>query len=245
VGEGRPDVPASLVHLLFGLLAKDPDDRPEDAAVVARRLEAALVEVLAREPALELGPWLRAVLPEECEEASQKLEAGLADAVRAVGEQLTGVASHGAPGPDATPNEPSRRGTRLGMRVGAGAVLIFVAWFFSASFAADRSEDPLAPTQLADAPTAAPARAETPPVAERSPDAGARSVDASSLSTDDQNEMQVASATPEQQVVRRRAARRRQDRPRARPLAMESAPAEMASPMVAPALQLRSWGESE
>ena len=61
VGEIRPEVPASLVELLFRLLAKKPADRPATAAEVARRLEEILVELLADEGAEQLDVFVQAL----------------------------------------------------------------------------------------------------------------------------------------------------------------------------------------
>lgn len=58
ISDLRRDVPPSLVQLLFDLLAKNREDRPADALVVARRLEAIAEEIGEDEEPLELETFL-------------------------------------------------------------------------------------------------------------------------------------------------------------------------------------------
>jgi serine/threonine-protein kinase len=60
IDDVRDDVPASLVELLFELLAKDPSHRPHLAREVARRLEDVLTELVPTEGAFELADYLEA-----------------------------------------------------------------------------------------------------------------------------------------------------------------------------------------
>jgi serine/threonine protein kinase len=53
IGELRPDAPASLTQLVFRLLAKEPEDRPESASEVVALLEDLLAEI-AEAPSLAL-----------------------------------------------------------------------------------------------------------------------------------------------------------------------------------------------
>jgi hypothetical protein len=58
LGEDRPDAPPELTALLFELLAKEPDDRPADAAVVVRRLEQMLGECLVSDESIDVGTYV-------------------------------------------------------------------------------------------------------------------------------------------------------------------------------------------
>lgn len=54
IGELRPDTPPELVELLFRLLAKSPEHRPESAREVVALLDAALSALVATEPPIRL-----------------------------------------------------------------------------------------------------------------------------------------------------------------------------------------------
>jgi serine/threonine-protein kinase len=54
----RSDLPPALVELLFELLAKTPDARPESAKVVADRFEAILNELVPEEGNLDLASYM-------------------------------------------------------------------------------------------------------------------------------------------------------------------------------------------
>jgi serine/threonine-protein kinase len=68
VGEVRGDLPPDLVALTFELLAKDRAERPEDAALVASRLETILREVLAAREPIDLRTFVRVTAAEQREE---------------------------------------------------------------------------------------------------------------------------------------------------------------------------------
>ena len=82
VGEIRPEVPASLVELLFRLLAKKPADRPATAAEVARRLEEILVELLADEPAEQLDVFVQALGVDRRAEQRDQIQRALTESGR-------------------------------------------------------------------------------------------------------------------------------------------------------------------
>jgi serine/threonine protein kinase/tetratricopeptide (TPR) repeat protein len=52
----RPDLPEAVERLILDLLAKEPDDRPQDASIVARRLAAART---VADLSVELPSWAR------------------------------------------------------------------------------------------------------------------------------------------------------------------------------------------
>ncbi|MGE0790161.1 MAG: serine/threonine-protein kinase [Sandaracinaceae bacterium] len=55
----RGDVPPEVVELLFLALSKEPDARPDTAAEVARRLDAAIGALVADEGVLDVGAFVR------------------------------------------------------------------------------------------------------------------------------------------------------------------------------------------
>jgi serine/threonine-protein kinase len=82
VGEIRPEVPASLVELLFRLLAKKREDRPATAAETARRLEEILVELLADEPAEQLDVFVQALGIDRRAEQRDQIQRALTESGR-------------------------------------------------------------------------------------------------------------------------------------------------------------------
>jgi serine/threonine-protein kinase len=80
IGEERPEVPASLVQLLFELLAKEREKRPVDAKTVATRLDAVLAELVASEGPFELGGWLDGFAGDFRRERQAALAAAIAEA---------------------------------------------------------------------------------------------------------------------------------------------------------------------
>jgi len=86
IHDGRGDLPASLVELLFELLAKSPSDRPADAAKVSARLSVVLEELLHDEETISIAAFvsqrfeaereeMRKVVSRALERADQTLKA--------------------------------------------------------------------------------------------------------------------------------------------------------------------------
>jgi tetratricopeptide (TPR) repeat protein len=112
VREARPDVPRALDDLIAELLAKEPDDRPPNAAAVARALEAMIdVRASLHPPSPETPPSLGlgerrllsivAVLPRgkdggpdpEATQLSRERLAELEDAVSPLGAEVDALAN--------------------------------------------------------------------------------------------------------------------------------------------------------
>ncbi|MCA9614947.1 MAG: protein kinase, partial [Myxococcales bacterium] len=149
IGEERPEVPPTLVALLFSLLAKSPDQRPSTAAEVAQRLEATLAELLADEPAIEVGD----VLEELAGPTRERWEAELRQTLAKADEVPEIPAS----------NTPPR--SRL-PRVAAFAGLVAVG--FVAAFALAPDDVP-APVPSAAPPSVAPVATVQQPVEDDAP----------------------------------------------------------------------------
>lgn len=82
ISDDRPDVPPGVVELLFELLAKQADRRPDSAREVARRLRAEHAALVAEEGLLELEDFLETHLG-EARRASQLELQGLLRALDA------------------------------------------------------------------------------------------------------------------------------------------------------------------
>ncbi|MEM9188155.1 MAG: serine/threonine-protein kinase [Myxococcota bacterium] len=82
IGEGRGDVPAALVQLLFEMLAKTPEARPTSAREVEKRLEQILAELLTREAPADLADYLDVVAGDVRSQQSRFVEQAIADAAR-------------------------------------------------------------------------------------------------------------------------------------------------------------------
>jgi eukaryotic-like serine/threonine-protein kinase len=78
LGEERPETPDALVALLFDLLAKSAADRPKNAAVVAQRLEAILVELLGDDDPIDLAAFLGDVFADKRDEERATIAAAVA-----------------------------------------------------------------------------------------------------------------------------------------------------------------------
>ena len=78
--EYRDDVDDSLVALLFDLLAKEPDDRPATAALVAKRLDDAIATLALDEEVLSVKAYLDEHFGAERSVAQADMEAAIADA---------------------------------------------------------------------------------------------------------------------------------------------------------------------
>jgi hypothetical protein len=59
IDDVRGDVPPAVVELLFSALAKDPTARPESAAEVARRMDAAIAAMVAEEGVVDVAEYIR------------------------------------------------------------------------------------------------------------------------------------------------------------------------------------------
>lgn len=79
----REDVPAEVVELLLELLAKEPEDRPQTAEAVARRIETVLAGEVARDGVYSLAEFM----DQNFEEHRRAAEAGLARALAELDER--------------------------------------------------------------------------------------------------------------------------------------------------------------
>ncbi|NOY94346.1 MAG: serine/threonine protein kinase, partial [Deltaproteobacteria bacterium] len=77
VGEERPDIPDSVVELLFALLSKDPAERPETAAAAALALEGTLADLVAEEGVMGLAHYMEAEFTAERDAMRARLAAAM------------------------------------------------------------------------------------------------------------------------------------------------------------------------
>jgi len=75
IDDYRDDVPPRVVELLFSLLAKRPDHRPNDARAVVDRLDEILVELVRDEPSTTVADFIDASLSEYRAEQQAELRA--------------------------------------------------------------------------------------------------------------------------------------------------------------------------
>ncbi|MCB9594570.1 MAG: serine/threonine protein kinase [Sandaracinaceae bacterium] len=156
-GALRDDVPPSLTELVFDLLAKDREERPPTAAVVARRLGEILREVEATDGVIELADFVAEHFGEDRAEARDRRSALIAAAERRDVEPA---------------REPGRRLGWLAALAAAVALVTAAGWGAWAL----RDDDPPAPSVTEAASSAAEPTA--PPAAEPpAPEARAEAVE--------------------------------------------------------------------
>ena len=80
LGDERPDVPDAIVALMFALLSKDPDERPQTAGEVADRLEETLAELVSDEGVVGLAHYMEDEFGDERAEMTERLAGALASA---------------------------------------------------------------------------------------------------------------------------------------------------------------------
>jgi len=166
LGATRADVPADLVALGFELLAKDPDLRPADARVVARRLSAIVRALEIDEGPLELDEYLRMRFDDAEVKKRRELAAQLRSGAVAL-DEAGPIAS--APGEssqtttDATtrPELRRRRRPRALIALALVATAAAGAWLLAELLP---SRAPLVPAPVPDV-AAPPTRASTPQAA--------------------------------------------------------------------------------
>jgi serine/threonine-protein kinase len=232
VGEVRAGVPPALVALMFSLLAKEPEDRPADAATVARQLESVLAQVLTDEPPIDLGAWLTDLAGSLRDERRAVIERTLAEAEE---RKLAPLVTLGSVLSDAPTH---RRGGNSKPWFWAGAIAVVTivgasGWLvWAATREVPVAEDPPA-TISANPPSTAPP--EPPAPAEPSP---VEEIEAEPSAAPSPGPTPEA-ATPDPAGGMARGMRRRRGRGRMR------APSDDMESAAGP-LQLRqSWGENE
>ena len=116
IGLVRDDVPPSIVQLLFQLLAKRPEKRPDTAAEVAQRLDEASLALALSEGPVDLAGFVEDLFGTYKSEQARKLQVALAE----VGSGRRSKALDDAQ-PDA--DEPRRPPRRAGRALAAAAVV--------------------------------------------------------------------------------------------------------------------------
>ncbi len=168
IGELRPEVDDRLVALVFRLLAKAPEHRPQSAAEVSQILESLLSELLTDESPIDLATLIQELAPDLQETQRQEIRAAMANPVP------TGRTS--AP--------PAATGAGRRHRLIAAGSLVLLAtlaggvWWVSAPRSAAEPSDLASPPEVDRGATTAPASSTdpqpTPALAERSAPPGLR-----------------------------------------------------------------------
>jgi len=131
IGDERADVPPELTELLFELLAKRREDRPESARVVAARLDDCVVGLLRDEEPMLLAGYMDRVFGDQRRAQAETVAQAVA---RAEARELVETTPAPAPPREAqTVVEPASTGVvasfparRRALRIAAGAVVVAV-----------------------------------------------------------------------------------------------------------------------
>ena len=168
LAEHRDDVPPDLVHLLFSMLAKDPEHRPADAKTVARRLEGILAELVVEEGRVEVDEFLATAFAEQRRQQEVRVQGALGAFTL---EQPTGAFASDT---ERTVRDVLRRPFRAGLVLAcAAAIAAAVAWWTTtadnptadhppASLPASPAPSPIGEGALGPGPSAASAGGEGP-----------------------------------------------------------------------------------
>ncbi|MDI5972084.1 serine/threonine-protein kinase [Streptomyces sp. SL13] len=90
----RPELPAALDRLILELLAKEADDRPQDAAAIGRRLAAIRIEL---DRGSELPPWAKGLSTGAESVAVRRVRPYRPEAISLTGTWFTGTAPIASP----------------------------------------------------------------------------------------------------------------------------------------------------
>lgn len=151
IGEYREDAPPKLVEVLFSLLAKDPNQRPDTAAIVADQLEALWLDEVQLEGKLDLGEYLREAFAAKRDKQQGRVQEAIAEDA----ERLeTGISIDVGP-LVAEPPRRSRRWVFAGLGLGLAAVAA-VAVVMSTGLASPSLVVPTLAAKTAPPPPAAP-----------------------------------------------------------------------------------------
>lgn len=151
IGMERDDVPAAVVELMFELLAKDPNLRPQTADAVARRLQTVLDAFVQEGDSFDMAAFMAA--------GFASLKAARSDQIRVALAAVDSTAQ-------TTPVQVSSR-QRRGFWALMGVLLLGLAVVFAVRFNAKRHAPVVLPTHASPPlPSAAPAK---PPAAPAAP----------------------------------------------------------------------------
>jgi serine/threonine-protein kinase len=152
LGDFRVDVEPELVELMFELLAKSREGRPETAKAVAQRLEAMLAALTAAGETTDTAELLARHFSDAREQQRQRTRESVERARVEVTKSTAGVAASVG---------PARRSSRLAWGLGAGAVVLLSTLAVTLGGRALARREPSAapstvlPVQLAATPAAA------------------------------------------------------------------------------------------
>jgi serine/threonine-protein kinase len=228
IGEVRPEVPGTLTELLFDLLAKEPELRPQTSHEVAVVLEGVFAELVAGGPPMDLEQYLRHLT----RGAFQERKRTLADAIARAGKAARADDTESAPAaidPNASTTEMRRRlrPSRVGLLLGAIVLAAVVLGALGLSLVPPAATTP----PNADEPESAPIAPATEAHAGEAPVAADETAEAHTTAPEDPAAATPPATAPEAPSVRTLPDRRRTPRKRR----------SAARTTKTPGLELRAW----